>query len=345
MKVLLINPAVPRNLPSSIRKENRYNPPLGALYLASYLATKGIKTDIVDTAIEDINDYNIKSGEYGLVSFTVFIGDFQRQTRDLAKKIKLLNPNCPIVCGGVMASIFPDDFLKEYPIDYVIRYEGEQTLFELIMYLEGKLDISTVQGLSYKIGNKIIHNSPRYLETNLDNFPVPKWELLGSYCNVSQIPYLFTIITSKGCPFKCSFCYNRQVEASIQAESPKWRFRSAEHVIDEIRNINDMTGTRVFSFEDDNFLANSDRAIEILNFFKAKGFYIEQCAGHMNNYKNDDLINAMRGVVQTAKYSIESASPRLLSLIRKNIDVNYVSKINKKLIEIIRLPSNVMISS
>jgi radical SAM superfamily enzyme YgiQ (UPF0313 family) len=92
-----------------------------------------------------------------------------------------------------------------------------------------------------------------------------------------------------------------------------------------------MTGTRVFSFEDDNFLVNCERAIKILNFFKNKGFFIEQCAGHMNNYKNKDLVAAMRGVVQTAKYSIESASPRLLSLIRKNICIENVPQINEKL--------------
>lgn len=331
MKVLFINPSIPRELPPTIRAENRYNPPLGALYLASFLAAKGIASEIIDTAIDDINFEKIKEREYGLVSFTVFIGEFQYQTRIIAKKIRKINPSCPIVCGGIMPSIFPEEFLKEYPIDYVIRYEGEHSLYDLIMFLEGKKNIFEINGLSYKKNNFVVHNPPRYLEANLDNFPVPKWELLGTNCNIHQIPYLFTIITSKGCPFKCSFCYNRQVEASIHADSPKWRFRSANHVIDEVKKINDMTGTRVFSFEDDNFLVNTDRAIKILNYFKSKGFFIEQCAGHMNNYKNNDLIEAMRGVVQTAKYSIESASPRLLSLIRKNIRIDYVPQINKKL--------------
>ncbi len=333
MKILLVNPSIPRDVPLSVRAEHRYDPPLAALYLASFLAKKGIESDIIDTVIDEIDLEKIRNNEYDLVSFTVFIGEFQKKARELAGKIKEINPSLPVVFGGVMASIFPGEFLVEYPADYVIRYEGENTLFELVLSFEGKMDISDIRGLSYKRGREIVHNPPRHLEKNLDSFPVPMWELFGPGCNNRQLPYYFSIMTSKGCPFRCSFCYNRQVEEDIQADSPTWRFRSAEHVIAEITSLNALTGTRVFTFGDDNFLVNRQRAMKILDYFRKNQFYIEQCIGHMNNFNSPELIAAMGGVVQTGIYALESASPRLLGLLNKNIKIDQVPHVNKRLFE------------
>lgn len=333
MKVLLVNPSLPRDVPRSVRAEHRYDPPLAALYLGSFLASNGIKSEIIDTAIDEIDLEKVKNNEYGLVSFTVFIGEFQKKARELAGVIKDVNPSVPVVFGGVMPSIFPQEFLLEYPVDYVIRYEGENTLFELVLSLEGKMDTSDINGLSHKKGSEIIHNPPRYLEKNLDTFPIPMWDLFGPGCNIRQVPYYYSIMTSKGCPFRCSFCYNRQVEADIQADSPVWRFRSAEHVIAEISSIHTITGTRVFTFGDDNFLVNRQRAISILDYFRKNQFYIEQCVGHMNNFNSPELIAAMGGVVQTGIYALESASPRLLELLNKNIKIDQAPHVNKRLFE------------
>jgi len=333
MKVLFINPSSKRDVPRFYRTELRYDPPLSALYLASYLTEKGISCDIVDTAIEDINIEKIRNGEYGLISFTVFIGAFLKKANEICDIIKHVNPDVPIVYGGVMASIFPEEILNEYKADFVVRYEGEITLYELIQYLEGRMRLPDINGLSYRSGNRVIHNSPRYLENDLDNFPVPKWEMLGKYCNERQIPYYFAIMTSKGCPFKCSFCYNRQVEDSIRGDSPTWRFKSAEHVIAEIDYLHNLSGSRVFTFLDDNFIVNRDRTLKILDFFRKKNFYIEQCLGHMNNFNNNELIDAMGGIVQTAIYSFESASPRLLKLLQKNLNVELIPQINLKLFQ------------
>ena len=205
MKVLLINPSSLEDAPRMERAECRYDPPLAAIYLGSCLKEKGIECDITDTLIDEIDIGKIRDGEYGLISFTVFIGNFLKNARDLSTLIKKTRPDIPIVFGGVMASIFPDLILKEYPIDFIIRYEGENSLSELVEYLEGKRQIYEINGLSYKSGDRIIHNPPRYLEKNLDAFPVPDWSLLGPKCNKKQIPYYFSIITSRGCPYRCRF--------------------------------------------------------------------------------------------------------------------------------------------
>lgn len=332
-RVLFINPAYKYEIPQSVKLRLRYTPPLASLYLASFLIERGYESDIVSTDVDEIDWEKIRVGNYCLVSFTVFIGDFLKNAGQISSKIKKIRPDLPIVYGGIMASIFPEEMLKKYDIDFVIRYEGEYTFYELVEYLNGQRKLETINGLSYKKSNNIIHNSPRYLEKNLDVFPVPRWDLLGDYYNVEQSPFYYRIMTSKGCPFKCSFCYNRQVEESISKDSPVWRYRSFNHVIAEVEKIHRETGTTVFTIGDDNFLVNKARALSILNHFKKRGFYIEQCIGHMNNFADDHIIESMGGVVQKACYSIESASPKLLKLLNKNLSPEKIPKINQKLYE------------
>ncbi|MDP3883019.1 MAG: radical SAM protein [Candidatus Staskawiczbacteria bacterium] len=329
-KILLIAPSY-----KEIKTSNavpRYNPPVGVLNLASFLFEKGYKCDIVDTAFEEIDWDKIKRGDYFLVGLTIFIGEFMKNAKEIASKIKKIDPLLPVCFGGVMASLYPERILKEYDVDFIVRYEGEYTLFELVQFLEQKGSLKDIKGLSYKEGGVVINNPPRFLENNLDNFPVPKWDLFGKNCNKEQIPYYFRIMTSKGCPFSCSFCYHRSVDDEIKDKSPRWRSRSAEHVISEIESIHNLTKTRVFSFGDDNFLVNKDRAIKIFTHVKERNFYVEQCIAHMNNL-SDEIISAMGGVVQTVIYAIESASPRLLKLLNKNLDLSKIPEINRKLFD------------
>ncbi|MFH1968237.1 MAG: radical SAM protein [bacterium] len=330
-KILLISPSYKRLKTSNVVP--RYNPPIGLLDLASFLSEKGYKCDIVDTAIEEIDWDKIRRGDYSLVGLTIFIGEFMKNTKEIAQKIKEINPSLPICLGGVMASLFSERILKEYDVDFIIRYEGEYTLFELVQSLEGKGSLKDIKGLSYKEGGAVINNAPRFLENNLDNFPIPKWDLFGKNCNQKQIPYYFRIMTSKGCPFNCSFCYHRSVDEEIADKALRWRYRTAEHVIAEIESIYNLTKTRVYSFGDDNFLVKKDRALKIFSYMRERNFYIEQCIAHMNNLLDDEIIDAMDGLVQTVIYAIESASPRLLKLLNKSLDLSKTYNVNKKLFD------------
>ena len=329
-KLLLISPSY--KITHSSKATLRFDPPIGLLNLASFLAENGYQCDIVNTAFENIDYNKIKNGEYGLVGFTIFIGEFLKNARQISVKIKNIDPTIGICYGGVMASLFPEKILEEYPVDYIVCYEGEYTLLELLGYLEGTTDINAINGLSYKVGEKIVSNPPRLLENKLDKFPVPKWELLGQNCNRNQNPYYFRIMSSKGCPFNCSFCYKHSVDEEIRTKSPIWRYRSAVHVLAEMDQLNRINGTIVFTFGDDNFFVKINRAIEIISLMKQRGYYIEQCIGHLNNF-NDEVINTMGGTVQTVIYSIESASPRLLKLLNKHIKTDAIPNVNRKLVD------------
>lgn len=146
---------------------------------------------------------------------------------------------------------------------------------------------------------------------------LPAWKLLGGHWNITQEPYYQMLMTSQGCPFDCSFCYQDKISGT------RYRARTTDHVIQEMEYVNHTVGTHVFVIGDDNFMTNKRRAIEILDYCKQREFYLDEVIGHINNV-DDDLIAAMKGVVSTYIFSIETASLELHQLINKNVNLGVV---------------------
>jgi len=330
--ILLINPGHDGSHKlyehKSHRKVHRDTPPLSILYVASYLVENGYDVDLVDTHIEE--DYKdiikglIEKNKYIFVGISTIIGNFLKNGSKLTRFIRSLDPSIPVVWGGIMASILPETIMQEYSPDYIIRYDGEETALDLAKALEDDSGVAHIKGLSYSRNGMIVHNEPRLPKTDLDEYPIPKWNMLGEHFNREQIPYYFAIMSSRGCPFNCYFCYKHSVDEKIRKKTPPWRFRSAEHIIEEIDHIHEKTGGTVFNFIDDNFLIQKKRAFRILDHFRKNEFYVETCVGHVSLI-DDDIIEAMGGIVQNLGFSIETASPKLQKFINKNIDLKSVS--------------------
>ena len=153
---------------------------------------------------------------------------------------------------------------------------------------------------------------------------VPAWDLLENDFNKQQIPYYHMVMTSSGCPFQCSFCYKHSLP-----DGSAYSLKTTDMVIGELEYMHSLTGTKVFTFGDDNFLTNKLRAISILNYIRRKGWYVEELIGHFNNL-DDDLIAAMGGTVQTFIGSVETASLRLQKLLNKQLQIDMIpEKLNK----------------
>ncbi|MFA5376810.1 MAG: radical SAM protein [Dehalococcoidia bacterium] len=150
----------------------------------------------------------------------------------------------------------------------------------------------------------------------LRELPETDWGLIGDKLTRGQVPYYHMIMSSLGCPFDCSFCYKQSCGREI-------KYRSVESVCAEMDDINARCGGRVFAIGDDNFLTNQKRAISILEYCKSKGYYIEECIGHINNL-NDDLIRAMAGVVHIFIFSIESVDPAMQVILNKRIKLHEI---------------------
>lgn len=223
-------------------------PRLGALILSTILKEQGYEIKVF---IEDVSDpdwnYIEKSDLVCISTITSTVS----KAYDTAKRVKRLG--IPIIMGGAHPTFMPDEALKHS--HYVVRGEGEETIVELLSYIEnGKPDISTIKGLSYKDKDgKVISNPDRPLLEDLDTLPAPDFTLVYNW----RSSLIHPVSTTRGCAYNCSFCLVSPLFGK------KYRYRSAHKVIGELKEITKRSRSPIFVV-DDNFAANRKRAKELL---------------------------------------------------------------------------------
>lgn len=197
---------------------------------------------------------------------------------ELAKKIKKINPNIPVVMGGFHPTACPDEAL-DYA-DFVIRGEGEESVKELLCSSQ---PIEKIQGISYWKEGQKKHNSDRQLLNSL-SYSLPLIE--PDLCNEPVTPLLF----GRGCPYKCKFC------AVSQVMGPKMRMRSPHEVIKELQLLVQHGAKRVF-FVDDNFFGNMEQTKELLHLMvkeKVKLPIIIQMRADIRVSRDPETLNLMK---------------------------------------------------
>ncbi|MHA1344456.1 MAG: B12-binding domain-containing radical SAM protein, partial [Promethearchaeota archaeon] len=330
IKVLLINPSKLSNIGFDAIPSY----PLGLLYLAAVLQRAGHRVKIIDFYLYDIqySDINIVISKYkpDLIGLTA-VSRFYNEMKRICKAI---TANVPIVLGGVHPSSLPEVTLRENNAEFLIIGEGEMTILELVDYIEKGGDLTKINGLAYKENGKIIINPPRAPIKNLDDLPFPAWDLLRleSYNTAFKSGYkgffdyteFMPIITSRGCPFRCTFC------ASTFFWGSSIRFRSIRNIIKEIEY--DISHYNVKNFEiwDDNFTINRKRVIEFCKeIIKRKisaSFYL------VNGIRLDTLTRPLIKLMKLAGFrgvaiSPESGSQEILNNVNKHLDLSIVKKV------------------
>ncbi len=186
----------------------------------------------------------------------------------------------PVVIGGSHVTFMADEALEH--VDYVARGEGgEQLMLELIEALAGERELDSIPGLSFRRDGEAVHNVLRERSDDLDALPFPDLRLLVGSDRLTTIP----IMTSWGCPFACNFC---SVTAMF---GRKYRFRSAESVIAEIK---DKRPGRIF-FYDDNMAADRKRLKRLLRMMIDEDLVIPWSAQVRTDVvKDEELLELMR---------------------------------------------------
>ena len=183
---------------------------------------------------------------------------YVEETLKTAQIVKSINPAIPVIVGGAHASALPAEVLKSPHIDYVIIGEGERTLPELIDCLAEGRDPGDLAGIAFKRSGEVAVNPRGEFINNLDSLPLPARDLLDpSWYGVGKAACAM-LLTSRGCPQRCSYCSVHQVMGN------RLRCRSAEHVITEMKDCQERFGITAFDFEDDNFTFDRERALQIL---------------------------------------------------------------------------------
>ncbi len=186
----------------------------------------------------------------------------------------------PVVIGGSHVTFMADEALEH--ADYVARGEGgEALMLELVEALEGRRELDSVTGLSFRRDGEVVHNPLRARCADLDELPFPDLDLIVGHEQLNTMP----IMTSWGCPFACNFC---SVTAMF---GRRYRFRSAESVLAELEQ---KRPRRIF-FYDDNMAADRKRLKHLLSLMIERGFVIPWSAQVRTDVVRDlELLDLMR---------------------------------------------------
>jgi anaerobic magnesium-protoporphyrin IX monomethyl ester cyclase len=243
---------------------------------------------------------------YDIIGISVLSQDFNIAKRIAKNIIRKNNPKVLVIIGGQHITWLPETMTSDFDIG--VQGEGEQTLVELVQYyMNGRReeDLTRIKGIVFWSHGSLVINPPRELIEPLDDIPAPVHEA-PNYC-VSHV------FTSRGCPYKCSFC-------SSAAFWKKARFNSADFVVNEINTVVKM-GFKRIPVMDDHFAASKSRFIEIIEKLKQRGLDKGYNLAIQVTAKSitDEFCNVLKDfrVINEVGFSIESASPRILKYIGK----------------------------
>lgn len=194
-----------------------------------------------------------------LFGLTVMTGYAIKEALAVSRFVRKRSPETKIVWGGWHASLLPEQTLREADIDFVVAGQGEFTIRELVSSLQEKeTDFSSILGLGWKDGERLIINPPRPL-SNINNFPLLPFHMLeDEFFGQKYEERTAAMVTSVGCPLDCGFCADRAVYGG------KWNRLSADRTLKELKTLRDdygVTGVRIL---DSNFLCTGPATSKFL---------------------------------------------------------------------------------
>lgn len=318
MRVLLLHPQV--FSPGFIfTKSDPRRMSLGLLYIASVLDFAGHDVSVGFATKGNIHRL-LEKFRPEIVGFSVITADYP-YTKDLVESIKKKDPDIIVVLGGYHPTFLAEDVLNETGTDFVIRGEGENAMTQLVSALEGNMDLSDVNGLSYRKHNMIIHNKIGPL-VDVNNLPFPAREKIDmAHPRINE---------SRGCPYGCSFC-------SIQKfYNSTWRPRKIENLISELLYMKEKLGYRKIDFQADNFFVNPKRVKTLCNAIIENGLDDIQfeSQGRIDKLaQNPDLIDLMaKAGWKIISFGLESGIQQILdNAYNKKITLNQARLVANKL--------------
>ena len=305
-RVLLIMPRLPQRLGS---------PYLGQLYVAASLLRDGHEVRCIDCSApywrggDDRVVSIAEAYEPDLIGMTLFTYNAARGYR-LAKRLRGLTRF--LLAGGPHPTVMPGEPL-DHGFDLSLAGEGELAIQRIARFCDGKESLSSIPGLSTHDSKGV----PPQSIANLDALPYPheayKSFDLESYSPTNGAVIPGGIMTSRGCPARCTFCAN-YVTGRV------YRYRSSQDIVEEMRHLRHRYGISTFPFWDDAFTALRPRLRELCDAIEAESDLdgiTWSCITPGNMIKPQDLDRMREAGCVSVNFGIESGDPRILKAIQK----------------------------
>jgi anaerobic magnesium-protoporphyrin IX monomethyl ester cyclase len=327
-KVVLIYPS--NKFGGSV--QSRVELPLGLLAVGSPLARAGYDVKIIDQRRDagwrEALGRELASGPIclGISSMT---GPQIRNGIEAARMGKAAGVT--VVWGGIHATLLPQQTVLHPAVDIVVEGEGEETFFELVQALESSRPIDQVRGVWWKQDGQARSSGTRpHLDLN-------RQEPLA-YHLVKLSDYLIDVFgrghlsleTSRGCPFRCSYCYNTRVYGGT------WRSLCVDEAMRRIRLLVRDHGVKGILFTDDNFFGKQRWALEVLRRIVDERLdvtvsKIDAHVASLARLTDDELRLLARAGCKMVMMGIESGSPRILRMLNKPTRIPELLHLNRRL--------------
>jgi radical SAM superfamily enzyme YgiQ (UPF0313 family) len=301
MKILFVNPKF------NYRGKDKF--PIGLAYLMAVAKSFG-KVFVIDENVGDCAEEKIMKMKPDFLCITSTTPSFSRAIEIV--KFAKENTSAKVIFGGTHATFKPEDALAYG--DIVVRGEGEETIKEI---LEGK-NLHSIDGISFKEGEKIIHNKDRELIENLDALPFPAYELfdLKKY-------EMLSIITSRGCTYNCAYC------CATHFWKCKVRFRSVENVLAELELISKL-GFKKLKIHDSTFTLDKERAKRICKGIIERKLDFSWSCETRADFLDEELLKLMkRAGCSLICMGLDSASEEVLRKNKRFVNLELTKKIFK----------------
>lgn len=332
MKILLIYPPKQHHMlgvtphTDIVETEAGYYPPIGLFYLAAYLEKNSKHSvKIIDSATEGFSHEKVKEiivsekpDIVGMYVSTFYLYDGIL----LARNAKEAVPGVVVIAGGPHVNLYPRESIEIPEIDIAVEGEGEIVLTEIANALEknrANPDINKMPGVLTKTNKGNYVHSCKIAD--LDSLPFPARHLVD-YRKYSSILAknnpITTLITSRGCPFKCKFCSNLE-------SGQKVRLRSAKNVVDELEECINKYGIRNFLFFDELFTSNKQRVLDICSEIQKRKLKIYwQCRSRIDVLDEEMVKSMKKAGCRLIQFGIETGTERLQKYINKNLDLKRI---------------------
>jgi radical SAM superfamily enzyme YgiQ (UPF0313 family) len=339
MKVVLIDPPTSREQlygDWDLSGVDTYCPPLGLLYIASFVRKNGHTPFVFDlTALKwSLHDLvqrilSLNPAAVGITAKTINIYNANK----IASELKKSGLKAPIILGGAHLTAVPAETIERFSaIDIGVLGEGEITFLEVIEKIESKKSIDDVKGIIFRDEfGKITVNPPRPLIQDLDSLPFPAWDLLPNFPEAYPQSALETkrlpaasIITSRGCPHQCTFCDRAVFGSSV-------RHHGAEYTLDMIRFLKNKYGVKDLMALDDNFLLDKKKLFKICDTIIEEKMDLRwYCLSHVKFMTEDRLKTIKEAGCWIMEVGIESGCERILKLLKRNTTKEEIAEAIKR---------------
>lgn len=281
-----------------------YFEPIGIMSLSAFLKSNGHETYFVDLAFE--RDYltGIQKIKPDIIAYSITTGKhilYRRINVELKKSLSFFS-----IFGGPHTTFFPK-FIEEEGVDAICRGEGEHPLLELANTLESGKEYVNIQNLWVKHNGMIYRNEVRPLIEDLDSLPFVDRELTSKYKHYRNLSRRM-VLTGRGCPYDCSYCFNHSYKNLYSGKGKMIRRRSVENVISELKTICKRNHTKKFNFVDDTFILDEQWCVDFCNSYKQE-IALPFIATARVNLITDKIIKYLKeaGCI-TLIYAIESGN-------------------------------------